>query len=147
MNSRLSPEQYFAEIALTTARRSTCPKAQVGAVLVMRGNAVAHGYNGAPRGLPHCDDVGCILDLNGKCIRVVHAEQNVLLKSGLTYGTHIYVTHTPCLACSNLIINAGIERVYYVYKYYDPNCNLYNVESQEDYLLAADVDVVYLGES
>lgn len=142
---RLSPEQYFANIAIETARRSTCPKASVGAVLVVRGNAIAHGYNGAPKGLQHCEDVGCIIDANGKCQRVVHAEENVLLKTGFTYDAHIYVTHTPCIHCSNLLINAGISKIYYVNRYYDPICGLYGIDCQEDYLIAAGIEVIYLG--
>lgn len=97
---------------------STCPRLHVGAVVVKNRHVVATGYNGAPRGLPHCDEVGCEI-VNNHCIRTVHAEANALIQAGFdrTNGATLYVTHAPCYECAKLIINAGISRVVFVDTY------------------------------
>jgi dCMP deaminase len=93
---------------------------KVGAVVVKDRRVVSTGYNGAPRGLEHCDDVGCEM-VNHHCIRTVHAEANALLFAGFerTNGATLYVTHAPCRSCVGLIINAGIKRVVFVDAYGD----------------------------
>lgn len=136
---RLSSDQYFGEICLATAQRSTCPKASVGAVLVSpRNTVISTGYNGSPRSFPHCTEVGCILDQQGKCIRTVHAEINALIQAPYTANCSLYCTHTPCLDCIKAIINTGIVRVGYMYEYIDPRLILFegNTENYQLNMLA-----------
>ncbi|MBC7225275.1 MAG: cytidine/deoxycytidylate deaminase family protein [Anaerolineae bacterium] len=120
--SRPSWDQYFMEIAQQVARRSTCPRAQVGAIIVRDRRILTTGYNGAPMGLPHCSDVGCII-VDGHCVRAVHAEQNAIIQAAYhgvsVAGGTIYVTHQPCQTCAKMIINAGIKRVVYAGEYPD----------------------------
>ena len=123
-SNRPSWDAYFLQIAFTAASRSTCDRAHVGAVIVRRRRILATGYNGAPTGLPHCDDVGHLI-VDGHCVRPLHAEQNAIIQAALhgvgTDGGMIYVTHQPCLTCAKMIINAGIERVVYAGHYPDKN--------------------------
>ena len=113
MNPRPSWDEYFMGIALQVARRSTCSRAHVGAVIVRDRRILTTGYNGAPSGLSHCDDVGHLL-VDGHCVRTIHAEQNAIVQAGYlgvsVRGSILYVTHQPCLTCAKLIINAGIQR-------------------------------------
>lgn len=114
--------QYFMNIAHQVARRSTCERAQVGAVIVRNKRILTTGYNGSPRNLPHCTEVGCLMD-NGHCIRTLHAEQNAIIQAALhgviTEGATIYVTHQPCFICAKTIINAGISEIVYDKEYRD----------------------------
>jgi len=110
------------DIAFQVARRSTCPRASVGAVIVRDKRILTTGYNGSPRGLPHCTEAGCLI-INGHCVRALHAEQNAIIQGAL-HGVDVshstlYVTHQPCLNCAKMIINAGIERVVYAGHYPD----------------------------
>jgi dCMP deaminase len=94
----------------------------VGAVIVRDKRILTTGYNGSPRGLPHCTEVGCLI-VNDHCVRTLHAEQNAIIQGAL-YGVDVshstlYVTHQPCLNCAKMIINAGIERVVYAGSYPD----------------------------
>ena len=103
-------------LAVQAATRSTCPRKAVGAVIVRDKAVLATGYNGSLRGLPHCTEVGCLMD-NGHCVRTVHAEANAILQaarhgSGIE-GADIYVTASPCWNCFKLIANAGLSRVYF----------------------------------
>jgi dCMP deaminase len=102
----------FMEIAKIVAKRGTCDRAQVGAVLVENGkNIVAIGYNGAPAGKPHCDDVGHLI-VDGHCVRTVHAEENCLNKVFHYHDEHdytLYVTHFPCMSCTLKIVAARSE--------------------------------------
>lgn len=124
--TRTSPrptwDEYFMEIAFTVAERSTCDRAHVGAVLVRDRRMLATGYNGAPAGLPHCDDVGHLM-IDGHCVRTLHAEQNAIIQAALhgigTEGATAYVTHQPCLTCAKMLINAGIRRVVFAGNYPD----------------------------
>jgi len=120
--SRPSWDEYFMSIAFQVAKRSTCDRAQVGAIIVKDRRILTTGYNGAPSGLPHCDDVGHLL-IGGHCVRAVHAEQNAIVQAALhgvsVKGGTIYVTHQPCLTCAKLIINAGVVRVVYAGEYPD----------------------------
>ena len=113
---RPSWDQYFMEIAQQVARRSTCPRAQVGAIVVKDRRILTTGYNGAPMGLPHCFESGCII-VDNHCVRAVHAEQNAILQAAYhgvsVAGGTIYVTHQPCQICAKMIINAGIRQVVY----------------------------------
>ncbi len=107
-------DQYFMEVARVVASRSTCDRAYVGCVIVRERRILTTGYNGAPAGMPHCDEVGHLME-NNHCIRTLHAEQNALIQAALhgisTKGATLYVTHQPCFTCAKLIVNAGIVRV------------------------------------
>jgi dCMP deaminase len=121
-SARPSWDDYFMQITLQVAKRSTCPRAAVGAVIVRDKRILTTGYNGAPSNLPHCTEVGCLM-VNGHCVRTLHAEQNAIIQGAL-HGVDvscstIYVTHQPCLVCAKMIINAGIERVVYAGHYPD----------------------------
>ena len=121
-SERPSWDSYFMDIAFQVARRSTCPRASVGAVIVRDKRILTTGYNGSPRGLPHCTEVGCLM-INDHCVRTLHAEQNAIIQGAL-HGVDVahsilYVTHQPCLNCAKMIINAGIERVVYAGEYPD----------------------------
>ena len=122
--SRPSWDEYFIEITHLVARRSTCLRRQVGAVLVKDKNILATGYNGAPSGVAHCLDAGCLRErLNipsgerHELCRGLHAEQNAIIQAA-KHGTNIdqsilYCTTMPCIICSKMIINAGIRRIVY----------------------------------
>jgi dCMP deaminase len=113
---RVSWDRYFMNLAREAATRSTCPRKAVGAIIVRDKAVLATGYNGSLRGLPHCTEVGCLME-NGHCVRTVHAEANALLQAarhGVTIeGAQIYVTASPCWVCFKLIVNAGIKRILY----------------------------------
>jgi dCMP deaminase len=119
---RPSWDDYFMEITFQVARRSTCPRAAVGAVIVRDKRILTTGYNGSPTHLPHCTEVGCLM-VNGHCVRTLHAEQNAIIQGALhgvnVAGGTVYVTHQPCLVCAKMIINAGIVRVVYAGNYPD----------------------------
>ena len=129
MDPRPSWDAYFMQIAHLVATRATCPRRSVGALLVKDRRILCTGYNGAPRGLPHCPPggpendwpVGCMR--GGHCIRTLHAEQNVILQAALIGvscdGATLYVTCQPCNGCAKMIINAGIKRVIYEGDYPD----------------------------
>lgn len=129
MAERPSWESYFMQIAHLVATRATCPRRSVGAVIVRDRRILATGYNGAPRGLPHCPPTGPDHDWPtgclraGHCIRALHAEQNALLQAAMIgtpcEGSSIYVTCQPCNTCAKMIINAGIVRVIYEGDYPD----------------------------
>jgi dCMP deaminase len=134
---RPSWDDYFMQIAFTVAQRSTCDRAHVGCVLVRDRRILTTGYNGAPAGLPHCDDVGHLL-VDGHCVRTLHAEQNALIQAALhgvgTVGATAYVTHQPCLTCAKMLINAGVRRVVYAGNYPD--------EHSRHFLNAAGVELI-----
>jgi len=121
-DERPSWNEYFMNVAHEVAKRSTCERAQVGAVIVKDKRILTTGYNGSPRGLPHCIDVGCLMD-NGHCVRTLHAEQNAIIVAALhgviTEGASIYITHQPCFLCAKMIINAGIIQIVYDKDYPD----------------------------
>jgi dCMP deaminase len=115
-------DEYFMQIARNVATRATCPRASVGAVLVRDHRILTTGYNGAPRGVAHCTDVGCTL-VNDHCMRATHAEANAIVQSAL-HGVGIaesvaYCTHQPCINCSKLLISAGVRRIVYEGEYPD----------------------------
>ncbi len=113
---RPSKDEYFMLIAKLVSLRATCPRLRVGAVAVKDGYILATGYNGAPGGMDHCIDVGCLV-VDGHCHRAVHAEQNVIAmaaRKGISLeGATLYVTHFPCDTCLKLLINAGIREIVY----------------------------------
>ena len=113
-------DSYFMKIAEDVAVRSTCDRAQVGAVLVKDKHIISTGYNGSPAGLEHCDDVGHLM-IDGHCVRTVHAEVNAIIQAavfGLTTKEAVcYVTHFPCLNCTKMLINARISKLVYLNSY------------------------------
>lgn len=116
MSSRVDWHTYFMNIARQAATRSTCDRKHVGAVIVRDKTILSTGYNGSIRGMPHCDDVGHIME-NGHCVATVHAEANAIIqaaKNGAKIeGAELYTTASPCWNCFKLIANAGIVAVYY----------------------------------
>ncbi len=119
---RPSWDEYFLELADLVASRSTCLRRQVGAVLVRKERIIATGYNGAPRALNHCLDIGCLRAEMGipsgqryELCRGVHAEQNAIINAAYygvpTQDTVLYCTNQPCIICARILINAGIIRV------------------------------------
>jgi dCMP deaminase len=122
MNTTTRPtvDQTFMEIAHLWSLRSTCTRAQVGAVLARDGRAISSGYNGAPPGMRHCQHDG-VIDPADTCTRASHAERNAIAFAA-RYGvstdkTTLYVTHSPCVACGLEVISAGITRVVYAIPY------------------------------
>lgn len=127
---RPSWQEYFADITRMVSSRSTCTRRRVGAILVKNKRILATGYNGAPSGVPHCLDVGCLREQLGipsgerhELCRGLHAEQNAILQAahhGVSIeGADLYCTNLPCIICSKMIINAGIRKVYYLDGYAD----------------------------
>ncbi len=116
-------DEYFMQIARTVATRATCPRASVGAVLVREHRILTTGYNGAPRGVTHCTQAGCIL-VNDHCVRATHAEANAIVQGALhgvgLAGATAYCTHQPCVNCSKLLISAGVFKIVYDDAYPDP---------------------------
>jgi len=121
--ARISRDAALMLTAGTFSLRSTCAKAGNGSVLSRDGRIIAVGFNGSPSGQPHCLDVGCDLDKNGRCLRTVHSEANTIAmaaKYGIsTEGSTLYCTTAPCPTCSKLLINSGIIRVVYGRPYSD----------------------------
>ena len=116
-------DEYFMEMAELTAKRATCSRRQVGAVITRDNRAVATGYNGAPRGLAHCEEKGGGLrqklgvpsGQRHELCRALHAEQNAIISAAsmgnAIEGGTIYITHQPCVICAKMIVNAGIKRI------------------------------------
>lgn len=118
------------EIARLVARRSTCLRRQVGAVVVKDKNILATGYNGTPSGITHCSEVGCLRQKLGvpsgerhELCRGLHAEQNAIIqaaKHGVNIGeATLYCTNSPCVICTKMIINSGVHRIVYLEGYPD----------------------------
>ncbi|MBN2186506.1 MAG: dCMP deaminase family protein [Dehalococcoidia bacterium] len=114
-------DEYFLKIATVVAERSTCRRHHVGAVAVRDKHILTTGYNGAPSGLKDCLELGCLRDeLNiesgtrHEICRGIHAEQNVIIQAALhgvdLTGATIYVTHSPCVLCAKMLVNAKIKR-------------------------------------
>ena len=119
---RPSWDEYFMRIAHDVAERSTCLRRKVGAILVKGKRILATGYNGAPSGLRHCEEVGCIREEQNvpsgerhELCRGLHAEMNAFLQAAVhgvsTLGSTLYTTTYPCSLCAKMIVNAGVERV------------------------------------
>ncbi|HYF93365.1 MAG TPA: cytidine/deoxycytidylate deaminase family protein [Symbiobacteriaceae bacterium] len=117
---RPSWDEYFMELAQVVAKRSTCNRRSVGAVLVREKRILTTGYNGSPPGLPHCIDAGCLM-VDNHCVRAIHAEQNAIIQAALhgidLRGSTCYVTSSPCVHCSKMLIAAGIKRVVFLEAY------------------------------
>ena len=124
-------DQYFMSIANVVATRSTCLRRQVGSVVVKDKRILASGYNGAPAGLRHCLDIGCLREQKGvpsgqrhELCRGLHAEQNAIIQAAVhgiaIKGSVYYVTHQPCVLCAKILINAGIRKIVFQGEYPDP---------------------------
>ncbi|HEX7663522.1 MAG TPA: dCMP deaminase family protein [Polyangiaceae bacterium] len=128
---RASWDEYFMNIAREVATRSTCDRKHVGAVIVREKSILATGYNGSIRGLPHCDEVGHMME-DGHCVRTVHAEANAIVqaaRNGVRIdGASIYVTASPCWSCFRLIANAGIGKILFGEFYRDQR--IYEMSTQ-----------------
>jgi dCMP deaminase len=119
LRRRPSWDEYFLEMAQLVAKRATCLRRKVGAVLVKNKRILATGYNGAPSGLKHCLDIGCLREKlkipsgqRHELCRALHAEQNALIQASL-YGisvkdSSLYATNQPCVICAKMLVNAGI---------------------------------------
>jgi len=123
-------DEYFMKITEEVSTRSTCLRRQVGAIIVKDKRILATGYNGAPSGLKHCLEVGCIREIQNissgekhELCRGIHAEQNAIIQAAL-HGikideASIYTTHQPCILCAKMLINAGIKEIIYRDAYLD----------------------------
>lgn len=115
-------DEYFMNIAEIVAKRSTCLRRQVGAVIVREKRILATGYNGAPENVKHCIEVGCLRDKlkipsgeRHELCRGLHAEQNAIIQAA-RFGINIensiiYCTHQPCILCAKMLINVGIKKI------------------------------------
>ncbi|MDR2885039.1 MAG: cytidine/deoxycytidylate deaminase family protein [Deferribacteraceae bacterium] len=129
--SRPSWDEYFMEMVQVVASRATCVRRKVGAVLVQDNRILATGYNGAPKGVTHCDKAGCMRQAQNipsgerhEICRGLHAEQNVLIQAAVygvpVAGATIYCSNKPCSICTKMLINADIHRIVYLEDYPDP---------------------------
>ncbi len=128
---RIGWDDYFMKMAYLVRERGTCLRRRVGAVAVRDRRVLATGYNGPPRGLPHCDELGgCLRDkLNvpsgerAELSRAVHAEQNIVAQAAFhgasIRGATIYVTNHPCSTCAKILINAGVKEIVFSEGYPD----------------------------
>jgi len=128
--TRPDSDEYFLKVASVVAERSTCRRHHIGAVAVRDKHILATGYNGAPSGLQDCLELGCLRDEQGipsgerqEICRGIHAEQNVIIQASLhgvsLEGSTIYATHTPCVLCAKMLVNAKIGRYVSFGKYND----------------------------
>ncbi len=127
---RPSWDEYFMQITQLVASRSTCLRRQVGALLVKDKNILTTGYNGVPSGITHCEVTGCLREQmkvpsgeRHELCRGLHAEQNAIIQAarhGLNItGSTLYCTDSPCIICSKMLINAGVNKVIYARGYPD----------------------------
>jgi dCMP deaminase len=109
-------DNYFMSIAQVVATRSTCQRKYVGAVLVRNRTILSTGYNGSIRGMPHCTDVGHMME-EGHCVATIHAEANAIIQAArngvMIEGATNYVTASPCWSCFKHLANAGVQRICY----------------------------------
>ena len=121
-DNRPSWDEYFMEMAELARKRTTCIRRGVGAVIVKDNRVIATGYNGVPKGIAHCSEVGCLREQMGvpsgkmhELCRGLHAEQNAIIQAAAMghaiEGATLYCTTQPCVICTKMIINAGIKRV------------------------------------
>ena len=130
MKKRISKIEYYMKFAELAAQRSTCLRRSIGAVLIKDSMIISTGYNGAPKGHPHCIDIGCNRkDVESGTMQelccAIHAEQNVIIQAAFngisTINSVLYVTHQPCSVCAKSIVQAGIKEVVYNQSYPDIN--------------------------
>ncbi len=122
--------EYFMEMAELAAKRATCLRRKVGAVLVKNKKVLATGYNGAPMDIEHCETTGCLREEmkvpsgeRHEICRGVHAEQNLVAQAAIhgvkTEDSTVYCTHQPCIICTKILINAGVKKIYFKNSYSD----------------------------
>ncbi len=144
---RPSWDEYLMDITHFVATRSTCLRRHVGALLVRDKRILATGYNGAPTGIEHCLEVGCLREQLGvpsgerhELCRALHAEQNAIIQAALhgvsIRGATLYCTNLPCVICSKMLINAGITKIVYQEGYPD--------ELAREMLTKAEVQIQHL---
>lgn len=147
VQQRPSWDEYFLDIATLVAKRSTCMRRQVGAVIVKDKRILTTGYNGAPSGLEHCEKTGCIREQmkipsgqRHELCRALHAEMNAILQAaqyGISLeGSMIYCTNQPCIICAKMIINAGITRIVVISSYPDEFAKAMLKEAQIEVVVA-----------
>ena len=149
MESAIRPswEIYFMDITSLVAKRATCLRRAVGAVIVKDKRILATGYNGAPSGVRHCAEVGCLRErlnvqsgMRHELCRGIHAEQNAIIQAALhgvsVKGADLFCTNQPCSICAKMIINAGIAKIYYRSGYAD--------ELARDMLAEAAIDMIQI---
>ncbi len=122
---RLGWHEYFMNVAHLISRRATCTRGHIGAVIVRENSILSTGYNGAPSGLPHCNDTNCRIyksthpdgTTEENCVNTIHAEINAIAqaaKHGVSIkDSDIYITASPCIHCLKVLINVGIKTIYY----------------------------------
>jgi dCMP deaminase len=146
-SQRPSWETYFMDITILVAKRTTCIRRAVGAVIVKDKRILSTGYNGAPSGVRHCAEVGCLREklnvqsgMRHELCRGIHAEQNAIIQAAYhgvsVKGASIYCTTQPCSICAKMIINAGITTIYYRSGYAD--------ELARDMLAEAGIGVIQI---
>ncbi|MGI6359375.1 MAG: deoxycytidylate deaminase [Bacillota bacterium] len=127
---RASWDEYFMQITQVVATRSTCLRRQVGAIIVKDRRIISTGYNGAPRGLKHCQEVGCLREQQQvasgqrhELCRALHAEQNAIIQAAVSgvsiAGGTLYANVFPCSLCAKMLINSRISRIVYAIDYPD----------------------------
>jgi dCMP deaminase len=130
MDQRIPWPEYFMNIAYLVAERSTCLRRRVGALAVKDKRILATGYNGAPAGLTHCLDIGCMREQLGipsgqrhELCRALHAEQNVIIQAAMhgvsIEGADIFCTTQPCILCAKMLINCRVKAIYFTEGYPD----------------------------
>jgi len=131
VSARKDWDTYFMDIAFMASTRSRCPRRHVGAVLVQGKKLLGTAYNGAPMGVPDCSEAGCMIveeyeplpdggmKAKQRCIRTIHAEQNLILFTDRIdrEGSTVYVTDQPCWTCANMLANSGIAEIVYYRPY------------------------------
>jgi len=137
---RISWDEYFMKISALVAERSTCLRHNVGAVIVKGKRIMTTGYNGAASGMACCLELGCLRDELGiasgtrhEICRAIHAEQNAIIQAGI-HGINIeggvmYCTHTPCMICAKMIVNAGIKEFVSYHDYADEDARKFLIEA------------------
>ena len=142
---RISWDHYFLKMAFLASERSTCLRRHIGAVIVMNNQVLSTGYNGACSGIKDCRELGCLREQissgeRHELCRAVHAEQNAIIQAA-AHGTAIrgatlYCTHSPCILCAKMIVNAGIKRCYFA--------EMYSEEAFRDLFNEAGVEYKYI---
>lgn len=137
---RPSWDEYFMKVAALVAERSTCLRHNVGAVIVKDKRIVSSGYNGAAKGVKDCLELGCMRDALGipsgtrhEICRAIHAEQNAIIQGAFhgisVSGGTIYSTHTPCMICAKMIVNANLKEVVSYQDYADEEAKKFLAEA------------------
>lgn len=122
--TRPTPDQYFMKMAHLVKERATCPRRKVGAVIVKNRHLLTTGYNGNPKGMKHCNEIGCLREelevpsgQRHELCTGLHAEQNAIIQAAVfginINGATMYCTNAPCSVCAKMLINAGIKELVY----------------------------------